>query len=156
MVSRGVFNIRGRDYLLFWYMLILSFWISSAIPSKASVASSSKVFGSGSCSSKSSSALGVLDPLQSLAKFKIGAWYPAIRWVRYAWYAWCAWYAWYGRVGALCTLGTVRSVRMVRLVRYAWYAYQPYRPYQPYQWTVPPYRTRLRGGQGGAFWMYQY
>ena len=37
-----------------------------------------------------------------LAKFKIGAWYPAIRWVRYAWYAW---YAWYGRVGTLC-IGT--------------------------------------------------
>ena len=34
-----------------------------------------------------------------LAKFKIGAWYPAIRWVRYAWYAW------YGRVGTLC-IGT--------------------------------------------------
>ena len=51
----------------------------------------------------------------------------------------------YGRLG---TVGTVRFVRLVRygsvrLVRYAWYAYQPYRPYPE---TVPPYRTRLRGG----------
>ena len=62
-----------------------------------------------------------------------------MRLVRLVRYAWCAWYAWYA------------------LGRYAWYAYQPYRPYQPYQWTVPPYRTRLRGGGqgGGVFWMYQ-